>query len=51
MFSFEFDHDEADTLRRQDRHQARQQRALASAPDCRDPDHPGCEFCEEGEAE
>jgi hypothetical protein len=23
--------------------------SLAAFPDCRDPDHPGCEYCEEGE--
>ena len=28
-------------------HDRRKQRALRANPDCRDPDHPGCEACEE----
>jgi hypothetical protein len=27
----------------------RYQARLSRHPDCRDPDHPGCEFCEEGD--
>jgi hypothetical protein len=29
----------------------RYQAALSRHPDCRDPDHPGCEICGEGEFE
>lgn len=38
-------------LRAQDRYERRYQAHLMSHPDCRDPDHPGCEHCEEEEEE
>jgi hypothetical protein len=47
MFDFDFD-DEACELLAQHQHQHRQQRALLGAPNCRDPEHPGCYLCEEG---
>ena len=41
--------DEADLdyMRAEDFHRRRYQANLASHHDCRDPDHPGCELCEE----
>lgn len=42
------DHDdELDDLRAEDRARKRYQMALMYHPDCRDPDHPGCENCTE----
>lgn len=40
------DDPEASELRQQDRWQRRRLARLAAHPDCRDPDHPGCEYCE-----
>lgn len=36
---------EMNDLRAQTRAEIRYQRALAANPDCRDPDHPGCDSC------
>lgn len=38
--------DELDDLRMQARFERRYHNDLARHPDCRDPDHPGCEACE-----
>jgi len=38
---------EIEDLRAEDRARKRYQMALMYHPDCRDPDHPGCEQCEE----
>ena len=38
---------ELDELRAQARHDRRYRADLAQHPDCRDPDHPGCEACED----
>lgn len=46
----DFDADIAE-LRAQSRHQRRQLNALIRHGDCRDPDHPGCEYCEDEEGE
>ena len=48
---YDFDPNEADyaDLRAQDQFEKRQQRALMAHPDCRDPDHPGCDHCEESD--
>lgn len=37
--------DEADELLRQRNHDKRYRAALARAPDCDDPAHPGCQAC------
>ena len=39
--------DEIDDLRAEQRWQRRQWGRLMNHPDCRDPDHPGCEDCRE----
>lgn len=39
--------DELDDLLQQARFDRRHQADLARHPDCRDPDHPGCEACED----
>lgn len=36
-------------LRAQDRHERRQFWAHMAHSDCRDPDHPGCDHCEESD--
>ena len=49
MLIDDYDHDE-DTraeLKAQDDFNRKYQRALLANPDCRDPDHPGCEHCME----
>jgi hypothetical protein len=37
--------------RQEARFERRRQNLLMRYPDCRDPDHPGCECCEEGDEE
>lgn len=37
--------EDMDDLRREVKWQRRRDRELAASPDCRDPDHPGCECC------
>jgi hypothetical protein len=44
---YEMDQSEADEMRAEDFHRRQYQLNLASHHDCRDPDHPGCELCEE----
>lgn len=46
---YDFDPNEADyeELRAQDRADKRHQAQMLRHPDCRDPDHPGCEQCED----
>lgn len=34
-------------LKAQDRHERRHRSMLMAHPNCRDPDHPGCDLCEE----
>ena len=34
-------------LKAQDRHERRHRSMLMAHPSCRDPDHPGCDLCEE----
>jgi hypothetical protein len=46
MFDIE---DDLSELRAECNHEARYRRSLMRNPDCRDPDHPGCECCEEQE--
>lgn len=41
------DYFDAAELRAQDLHERRYRSALLRHQDCRDPDHPGCEHCEE----
>lgn len=41
--------DELEELRAQARYERRYQMDLMRHHDCRDPDHPGCEHCEETE--
>lgn len=40
------DEHEAAALAADDAHQRRQQMARIQHPNCRDPDHPGCDKCE-----
>jgi hypothetical protein len=40
---------EAEELRIQQRLEKQRRNILALHPDCRDPDHPGCENCMEGD--
>jgi hypothetical protein len=42
-----FDDDEIQDLRRENARERAHHRVLSAHPDCRDPDHPGCEFCED----
>lgn len=50
MIDFDDDLDPmVEELRAQDRHERQHRRALMAHPDCRDPDHPGCEHCEESD--
>lgn len=48
-------HDDAEyaiaELRAEREHERRHLRLLMRHPDCRDPDHPGCESCQEDEEE
>lgn len=44
---FDDDDDVAADLRAEDAWRRRQQTRLLRNPDCRDPDHPGCEHCAE----
>lgn len=39
------DEDEASELRAEDRARKYYNQALSRHPDCRDPDHPGCDIC------
>jgi hypothetical protein len=43
----QLDESDLDYMRAEDFHRRRYQANLASHHDCRDPDHPGCELCEE----
>lgn len=45
----DFDESEAADLAAEDRAQRAYLGRLLRHPDCRDPDHPGCELCEEPE--
>jgi hypothetical protein len=52
MINDDYDYDdELNDLRLEDRARRRYENALMRNPDCRDPDHPGCESCEENEDE
>ena len=42
-----YNEEEAYQLRMQEQAYKQYQRLLWAHPDCRDPDHPGCEDCEE----
>lgn len=42
---------ELDELRAEANAERRRRNALISHPDCRDPDHPGCQMCADEEAE
>ena len=46
---YPIDESEADEMRWEDFHRRQYQLNLAAHPDCRDPDHPPCELCEEDE--
>ena len=41
------DEDDIAELRAETRHQRRYSRQLSAHPECIDPDHPGCEQCQE----
>lgn len=49
--SREYDEHERADLIAEDRAARMYRRRLNAAPDCRDPDHPGCERCVEEEEE
>jgi hypothetical protein len=53
MFYYDDDHDDHDLaeLRAEAAAERRYRGLLARYPDCRDPDHPGCERCEPQEDE
>ena len=44
---YEIDPQEAREMRWEDFYRKRYESHLSSHPDCRDPDHPGCELCDE----
>jgi len=44
----ECDNGEADDLRHEDRMAGQVSQKLNEHPDCRDPDHPGCDQCDDG---
>ena len=44
-----FDHDEMEDQKHEVAFDRKRHRRLSRNPDCRDPDHPGCEKCEEHE--
>ena len=48
---FMLDEIEIESLKAQDRYERRYRSHLWAHPDCRDPDHPGCEMCWEDEEE
>jgi hypothetical protein len=45
----DIDASEADEMRLEDLYLRRYRTQLANHPDCRDPDHPTCELCEEND--
>ena len=47
----DIDPSEAEEMRLEDLHLRRYRNQLANHPDCRDPDHPTCELCEENDDE
>lgn len=47
MSYYEDDSADIAELRAQDAHDRRYRSKLYAAPDCRDPDHPGCTHCED----
>ena len=49
MINYIYDEYEADDLRLQDQFERRKQQNYAAHPDCRDPDHPGCDKCNESD--
>jgi hypothetical protein len=49
MTNYIYDEYEADNLRLQDQFERRQRQNYAAHPDCRDPDHPGCDKCNESD--
>ena len=48
-FNDDYEDPELEDLRAEDRARKRHQMQLMYHPDCRDPDHPGCEQCEEND--
>lgn len=47
----QLDESDINYMRAEDLHRRRYQENLANHHDCRDPDHPGCELCEEEDEE
>lgn len=45
--SYDFDEADAQEAAAQDRFERNYNRQYMAHPDCRDPDHPGCELCME----
>jgi len=43
------DESDLDCMKAEDFYRRRYQSNLAAHPDCRDPDHPTCELCEEND--
>ena len=48
-FIYEYDQHEADELRLQAQFERLQWQKYVAHPDCRDPDHPGCDKCNESD--
>ena len=48
---YPIDESEAEEIKSEVRHLRRHQHLLSLHPDCRDPDHPTCELCEENDDE
>ncbi len=44
---YPIDDSEAEEIKSEARHRRRYRNLLANHPDCRDPDHPTCELCNE----
>jgi hypothetical protein len=41
--------EKAEKIKKENQLRREYQFALSAHPDCKDPDHPGCEFCEDNE--
>ena len=46
---YQLDDSEAEEIKSEARYLRRYRNQLANHPDCRDPDHPTCELCEEND--
>lgn len=46
---YKLDESDIDCMKAEDFYRRRYQSELSAHPDCKDPEHPGCEFCEDNE--